>query len=480
MKLLVAALATILASQGVDQPDAPGRGYSASISADGRLVAFSNARNVFVRDLQAGTTTLVSRASGPDGAAAEDVGFMPYLATPSISADGRFVAFASAASNLHPGDTDQDSDVFVRNMYTHETALASGAGASYQPSISGDGRLVAFNVEVSRRERQIFVRDMQTGETSLVSRASGPGGVEGNGYSDDPSISSDGRFVAFESTATNLHPRDTSPDSDVFLRNLQTGATLILTPVFRRAEAESPSISANGRYLAYETWPGGTSHVFVHDRRRDRTTLVSRMPGRDETPADGENPSISADGRYVAFVSWESRLDAFVSGSRPDVFLRDLRAGTTTLVSRASGPMGDVGVGGSHDPAVSAGGRYVAFESRSENLHPADRDRSGDVYVRRVVPRRSTPRVSCLGRRAGIVLLPSSEPAAGTKAAEAIAGSKAPDEIEGAGGRDRICGRARNDVILVRDGSVDVVDCGGGRDRVVADRIDRLRRCERS
>jgi Tol biopolymer transport system component len=383
---------------------------------------------------------LASRASGTDGASGNRASYEP-----SISGDGRFVAFESTASNLDPGDTD--------------------AGAGFEAT-------------------DIFVRDLQTSQTTLVSRASGPTGADGDGSSDSPSMSSDGRFVAFDSGASNLHPGDTRADTDVFVRDLQTGATTLLTPRSRRHRPESPSISATGRYIAYESETRRAREVFVHDLQVNRTVLVSRATGRAGAPAGSEstNASISASGRYVVFESYASRLQPFVTSRNPDIFLRDLGAGTTRLISRASGRLGATGRGGSHVPEISADGRFVVFESRSSNLHPGDRDRSGDVFVRDlgVPPREPAPRASCLGRRASMILLRGSAPAEGSRAADVIAGSRGPDRIEGASGRDRICGRAGRDLIDSADGHPDIVDCGTGRDRVVADRIDRVWRCERS
>ena len=157
---------------------------------------------------------------------------------PSISADGRYVVFESAADNLVPGDTNDHSDVFVHDRQTGETSRVSvasdgteGNGQSDEPSISADGRYVAFASEASNlvpgdtnHNYDILLHDRQTGETVRVSVASD--GTEGNGHSIEPSISSDGQYVAFTSWASNLVPGDTNDAWDVFVHDRETGETV--------------------------------------------------------------------------------------------------------------------------------------------------------------------------------------------------------------------------------------------------------------
>ena len=185
-----------------------------------------------MRDLQAGTTTLVSRASGPGGAGGDSAS-----TGPAISADGRFVAFESSAENLSDEDSAGTSDVFVRDLQTSTTTLASrangpggagGDGTSFSPSISADGRHVAFestadnlSAEDDDAVNDVFVRDLQGATTTLASRAAGAGGAGGDGTSGLPAISADGRFVAFSSDADNLSAEDADAVLDVFVRDLQ-------------------------------------------------------------------------------------------------------------------------------------------------------------------------------------------------------------------------------------------------------------------
>jgi Tol biopolymer transport system component len=255
---------------------------------------------------------LVSRAAGAAGVKGND-----FSIEPAISADGRFVAFESQASNLHPDDVDRIADVFVRDLQAGTTTLVSrAAGAAgakgnresvFGPAISADGRFVAFtslasnlHPDDSDQNADVFVRDLQANTTTLVSRAAGAAGTKGNGSSSRPAISADGRFVAFESNASNLDPDDGDPFGDVFVRDVQAGTT----------------------------------------------TLVSRAAGAIGAKGDSFSfrPAISADGRVVAFVSVASNLDPDDGDELQDVFARDRLANTTTLVSQDGGASGGEGV----------------------------------------------------------------------------------------------------------------------------------------
>src|SRR4051794_28287314 len=203
-----------------------------------------------------------------------------YSESPSISADGRFVAFASDASNLVSGDRNGQRDVFVRDRRARKTTRVSVGspevktdGFSYSPSISADGRFVAFASEASdlvRGDRNVysdvFVRDRKAGETTLVSVSStGAGGV---GSSGDPSISADGRLVAFGSLAPNLVDGDSNDHGDTFVRDRRTGKTTRVSISSRGVEADGESggggISADGRFVAFSSH---ASNLVAEDRR---------------------------------------------------------------------------------------------------------------------------------------------------------------------------------------------------------------------
>ena len=208
----------------------------ASVSADGRFVAFQSLASnlitgdtngeddIFVHDRQTGETSRVSITS--DGAEGNGDSFWP-----SISADGRFVAFRSPGSNLVPGDTNGAEDIFVHDRQTEKTTRISVAwdgtqanGDSYYTCISADGRFVAFPSSASDLVTgdtngcaDAFVHDRQTGQTTRVSVASD--GAQGNDHSDGPSISADGQCVGFTSYASNLVPDDTNGERDVFVHD---------------------------------------------------------------------------------------------------------------------------------------------------------------------------------------------------------------------------------------------------------------------
>jgi len=384
---------------------------SASISADGRFVAFlstsseiaagdkNSHADVFVLDRQSGETALVSVAS--DG-----VGGDNESASPSISGDGRYVVFHSSATNLVPGDTNGQCDVFAHDRQTGVTSRVSVASdgteanrRSYAPSISANGRYVAFQSAASNlvpgttnEARDIFVHDLQTGETTRVSVASD--GTEGDNRSQRPSISGDGRYVAFHSSATNLVPDDTNGHSDVFVHDRQTGRTIRVSVASdgtqTRGERGSyhPSISADGKYVAFHSWAPNlvagdsnrTADVFVHELRRGVTTRVSISSLGAQGNAQSEAPAISADGLFVTFDSDATNLIPNDRNGVGDVFLHDLKSGETNRISEATG--GKEGNGHSRLPSISADGRIVAFESAATTIvHKDLDDTTSDIYV---------------------------------------------------------------------------------------------------
>jgi len=210
---------------------------------------------------------------------------------PAISADGRYVAFVSYASNLVPGDTNDAQDIFVYDRQIGQTSRVSedsdgtqGNGPSHWPAISADGRYVVFYSSASNLvpddtngTYDAFVHDRLTGQTSRVSVASD--GTQGNGESERPAISADGRYVAFVSYANNLVPGDTNGTFDVFVHDRQTGQTSRVSVASDGTQGNVSSsvsaISADGHYVAFlseasNLVPGDTNgyvDVFVHDRR---------------------------------------------------------------------------------------------------------------------------------------------------------------------------------------------------------------------
>jgi Tol biopolymer transport system component len=387
---------------------ANGRSFVPAISGDGRFAAFysdasnlvsgdtNDARDVFVRDRQTGET---SRASvGASGAQADGDSFEP-----SLSADGRFVAFSSAASNLVAGDTNGADDVFVRDRQANTTtrvSLATGGGepndGSSSPSLSGDGRYVAFVSDATNLvpgdtngNRDVFVFDRQTGTTARASVDSA--GVQANIDSATPELSADGRFVAFTSFSDNLVAGDTNESSDVFVRDLQAGTTTRASEYQGGSEADfdnlRPAISADGRYVAFDSdaanlaW-GDTNDafdVFVKDRQTDVLTRVSVDDQGGQADGASLRPAISATGRYVAFYSEAPNLVPGDTNGAADVILRDRRTGATRRISVTS--HGGESNGDSLRPAISADGRLVVYESDASNLVSGDSNRFTDVFV---------------------------------------------------------------------------------------------------
>jgi len=346
------------------------------------------------------TTTRVSVTSG--GAQAQGDSY-----DPAISASGRFVAFASTATNLAANDLNVSSDIFVRDRREGRTRRVSvstrGAesnGDSAWPSISKTGRFVAFESGATNLVggdtngvTDIFVRDRETGVTRRVSRSTS--GREANGGSSFASISADGRFVAFSSEASNLVPGDDNGVRDVFVRNLETGATRRVsvssagTP--SNGASYSTAISADGRFVAFDsagsnligTDQNAYSDIFVRDRERGTTRRVSVGYDGVEGNGDSGSVSISADGRFVAYASDASNL---VGGEDTngfqDVFVRDRTIGITSRVSTSSAGIVQ-GNAGSNAPSISANGRFVAFASLASSLVGGE-DTNGyrDVFMR--------------------------------------------------------------------------------------------------
>jgi hypothetical protein len=279
-----------------------------------------------------------------------------------------------------------------------DSAGLEGNGNTYNSAISADGRYVAFYSNASNlvagdtnAHFDVFVRDRTLNTTSRVSVATD--GAEGNSDSDGCSISSDGRYVAFFSLASNLVAGDTNGVNDVFVRDrtLNTTNRVSISIDFlgagANADSDDPSISADGRYVAFESnatnLVAGDSNskldVFVRDRNAGTTTRVSVGGLATQGNNDSFVGSISADGRLVAFESDATNLVAGDANAKRDVFVRDLVSGTTSLVSvDSSGAQGD---GDSHRPDISANGLSVAFTSRAANLVSGDTNGVDDIFV---------------------------------------------------------------------------------------------------
>jgi Tol biopolymer transport system component len=417
--------ATTTRVSGASGIGAASGGMFASISGDGRYVAFESASpnlvpgdtngalDVFVHDRRTGATSRVSVTSRR--VQGDSTSF-----SPSLSADGRYVAFVSSASNLVPGDRNGRDDVFVHDRHTGTTSRVSvsstgteAAGAASEPSISGSGRFVAFVSDAenivagdTNGTSDVFVRDRETGDTSRASVSST--GAESAYGGSSPSISADGRYVAFVSDASDLVAPESGrpgtdaprgeladgPHSDIFVRDRQAGTTTrVSVGSGGRAGNDysfAPAISADGRHVAFVSFASnlvradtnGTTDVFAHDRTTATTSRVSV-----DSTGTGANahsailtPSISADGRYVAFVSFASNLVAADTNGTGDVFVHDRQSGATDRVSIGNG--GAEANAESGRPSLSTHGHAIAFESLASNLAAADTNATFDIFVR--------------------------------------------------------------------------------------------------
>ncbi len=338
--------------------------------------------------------------------------------SPSISADGRYVAFESAATNLVPNDTNGRLDVFVHDRTTGTTTRVSVAtggrqasGDSYHPSISADGRCVVFTSNApdldpadGGGERDIYLHDRATGVTSLVS--AGPNGFSPGGDSGTPQISADGWFVTFSSTAAGLVADDTNGVADVFVRDRIKRTTTRVSVGPGGAQAiggvsDEPAISASGRYVAFLSAAtnlvagdaNGLRDVFLHDRLTQTTTRVSVGIGGTEPAGGGAwDVDLDRDGRLVAFTSMASNLVAGDTNNTWDAFVFDRTAGTTTRVSVSNSGAQSNGLG-QMSVSISADGRSVAFSSQGSTLVPLDTNNVYDIFVHDLSSRQ-TRRVS--------------------------------------------------------------------------------------
>jgi hypothetical protein len=401
-----------------------GAAQDESMSANGRYVAFTSEasnltpddtnfqQDVFVhlRDLRNGLTLLVSineaRTASANGRSSR-----PY-----ISADDRYIAFDSNATDLISGDTNGLFDVFIRDMQTQQTTRVSlnglgGAGQSngdsYTAAMSADGRFVAFvsnatNIVSAQTGGffQLYVHDMQTGETKLASI----NGAGTGGSGDDitaGTLSADGRFVLFESASNDLVAGTNALGPNIYVRDLQTNATKLVNVSMAGKLSDygystHPRISADGRYVVFESTASDlvaddsnvAADIFIRDLQTETTRLVSvNAAGTDSSNLISFGADISADGRYVTFISSSTDLTSLTDNNRAfDVFVRDMQTNTTKLVSvngagtsagNAASPSDGVRL-----PRISADGHFVLFISSASDLAPNDTNGHADIFLR--------------------------------------------------------------------------------------------------
>jgi len=509
---LLVSRATGLDGAAGDADSAPGLALSGSgryvaftSTADNLSAADDDTvRNVYVRDTQTGETTLVSRADGVDGAGATggDSG------NPAMSPAGRYVAFESDADNLSNADNDAVTNVYVRDMFAGTTTLVSRAdtgpadGPSHNPSVSANGAFIAFDSAATNLSdsdddtvTDVFVRDMSAGANFLVSKPP-TGAATGSSY--DPSISSNGLKVAFTSDADNLMTVDIDSFSNVYLADRRFGflshvsrstvSGVISQPADR--PSSQPAISADGRHVAFVSTAtnlatgvlGSVQETYVRDTQANMTTLVSRAPGETGAAADAPAtaPTITTDGTVVSFISAASNLSD-EDGDGTDVYLRagapvqggTLRYDRTVVGSRASGAAGTVSDGETLDAAISSDSSAVAFISTATNLGADNPARIAQVFEREFFFPSIPPPPPDLGsndhsghsadEHAGHTAAEHSGHAAGGAHFSLRLGDPASDRLLGTAFHDKICGLGGDDTIRL-EGGPDVAYgdmCGG-------------------
>jgi Tol biopolymer transport system component len=325
----------------------------------------------------------------------------PTASDPAISADGRYVAFDSFAGNLAP--TAEYGGVFVRDTRANRTEAvslrANGTVDDFadSPTISDDGRFVAYvsdgdGIVAGGTDRfsQVYVRDRFLATTTRVSTK--PNGNQGTDDSDDPSISGNGRWIAFASDSGGLVRNDLNGSTDVFVRDQLTGVNQRISVDAAGGELElggdSPSIDRDGDMVAFVTGEQLVAadtnvwdDVYVRNLTTSAITLVSGAPGGAAANSGSMQPEISADGRQVAFASAATNLDGLPDANGAfDVFVRDLGSGTTTRVSTSIA--GAAAQGRSDQPSISQDGRFVSFESTAADAVAGDTNGMPDAFVR--------------------------------------------------------------------------------------------------
>ncbi len=386
-----------------------GNSLNPAISADGRWISYhsdatnlvandtNGQRDVFLHDRDTGTTRRVSVRSNGDQANGSSY-------ARAISADGRWITYQSDATNLVDGDTNSAADVFLFDRDTGQTERVSvrsngqqADGPSGDSAISADGRWITYTSYATNLvdndtngEHDLFLLDRDTGQTERVSVRSN--GQQADGPSGDSAISADGRWITYQSYATNLVDNDTNTTTDVFLFDRDTARTERVSVRSNGAQANddsySPAISADGRRISYHSWAtnlvandtNSAADVFLFDRDTAQTERVSVRSNGAQADNYAYGPAISADGRWISYYSWATNLVDGDTNSAPDVFLFDRYTRTTRRVSvRGNGDQANGSV-----PAISADGRWITYQSDATNLVANDTNNYGDVFLARM------------------------------------------------------------------------------------------------
>ncbi len=481
----VGDLALVSRKTGAGGAKGNGTSYNASISGDGKKVAFDSrssnldaadqdvSNDVYVRNLSNNKLTLVSRqgTGGPKGNNASE--------SPGLSADGNRVAFVSYANNLHPGDTDYNADIYVKDLNTGPIWLASTSAAGVKanqknqsPTLSADGTRVAFESAANNLHPKdpdylwdIYVKDLVTGELWLVS--STKSGVKGNMSSYNAQISGNGARVVFQTYAANLHAKDTDDRVDIYVKDLASGDLILASTSASgkksNGHSQAPSISDTGNKVAFDSYATNlhskdkdtTGDIYVKTLSSGAIALASTLPNgkKHERGGSSHSPSLSGDGNKVTFLTYTD-MAAKDNNGYGDVYMKTLGSGALALVSQTKG--GKLGDGVSVAPVISNDGSRVAFVSYAKSFSSADKSGDTDIYAKHVGS----------GKRlcGGLAVTKS-----GTSKGETINGTSGSDVIHGLGGNDTINGKGGHDVICGGGGN-DKLNGGAGGDTIYGEK----------
>ncbi|KAA3604859.1 MAG: hypothetical protein DWQ01_19820 [Planctomycetota bacterium] len=321
----------------------------------------------------------------------------------SLSRDQRYFVFSSQADNLVAGDNNQAEDVFLRDRILGTTTRVSltsagleAQGDSQEPRISLNGQFVVFTSTAedlvpgdTNGTWDVFVRDLSSGQTEKISL--GDQGQEGTGFSFQPSISEDGRFVSFVSFADNLVPGDSNGSIDLFLHDRLLATTVRISQGLGGQDSNGNSfgrISANGDFVVLESDASnlvagdgnGFADIFVWERSTGGMERVNLGPGGVEADGLSFKAWLSSDGNWVCFSSYAGNLTALDSNPDADCFLFDRNSGALELVNRNT--RGEQGNDYAAELTCSDDGRYVAFQSDADNLADGILDQWSNVFVR--------------------------------------------------------------------------------------------------
>ncbi len=389
--------------------------YLDGITPDGRFVVFdsyssnlspvpatNSVDNLFVRDTVAGTTTLVTVNPAGTQSASD------YSSSPAITPDGKFIVFASYATNLTADViTNGNQNIFLRNLAAGSTALVSigtnglaGTDSSSSPTISSNGQFVTFGshapnlstLHTNTSQKEVFVRDMLNGTNRLVS-IDFAGTNSANSYAENPQMTPDGRFVVFDSGATDLTTNQSVGYDNVFVADLVSN-TMTLVSVNTNGSASSGArqqqITPDGRYVAFKSQddtlalgaPYGTEEIY----RRDLTAPVAAPASATfSRTANNNSPattfSMSANGRWIAFDSYALNLVQNQTNGNGTIFLADTLNNTLTLLNlNTNGALPDYSA---YRPQISADGNVVAFNSAASDLvtNPINNSYNDNVFA---------------------------------------------------------------------------------------------------